>query len=81
MFLQIIIVINVFKEVGFEFYIGKFILGFFELLVLGGKNGFWDLFGIYDCEFLDYEMDIGGCFFCLMNVGFIFVVVCGMDFF
>ena len=43
------------------------------------KNGLRDLLGLYNCEFLDHETDIGGRFSCLTNVGLIFAVARGMD--
>ena len=77
--LQTITVINAYKEAGLEAYIGRSILGLSEPPVPGGKNGLRDLLGLYNCEFLDHETDIGGRFSCLTNVGLIFAVARGMD--
>ena len=77
--LQTISVINVFKEAGLESLIGLSVLGLSEPPVPRGKNGLRDLLGLYHCEFLDHETDIGGRFSCLTNVGLIFAVARGMD--
>jgi len=77
--LQTIAVINAFKEAGLENKIGSHFLGLSEERQGGVKNGLRDLLGSYGCEFLDHELEIGGRFSCLSNVGLLLAIARGMD--
>ena len=77
--LQTITVINRFKELGLGDRIGASILGLSEARKAGVQNGLRDLLDAYGCEFLDHEVEIGGRYSCLTNVGLLLAIARGMD--
>ena len=77
--LQTITVINRFKELGLADRIGRSILGLSEVRRAGVPNGLRDLLDGFGCAFLDHELEIGGRYSCLTNVGLLLAIARGMD--
>ena len=77
--LQTITVLNAFKAAGLKDKIGSSILGLSEVRQTGVRNGLRDLLGAYNCPFLDHDLEIGGRYSCLTNVGLLLAIARGMD--
>lgn len=77
--LQTISVIDAFRKAGLEDKIGASFLGISQIRQAGAGNGLRDLLEPYGSPFLDHELEIGGRFACLTNVGLILAIARGLD--
>lgn len=77
--LQTISVIAAFRAAGLEDRLGKSFLGLSEVRRSGVNNGLRDLLEDFGCAFLDHEIEIGGRYSCLTNVGLILAIARGLD--